>query len=76
MNDERTIEDRLRQEYFELLPDIRSVADHLEAEVRYCLLPIYRKLASTTEGRMILSLDVGNNARTTAKRLAESAEGV
>lgn len=44
MNDERTIEDRLRKEYFELLPDIRRVADHLEAEARYCLLPISRTL--------------------------------
>ncbi len=40
MIDERTIEDRLREEYFELLPDIRRVAEHLEAEVRYCVLPI------------------------------------
>jgi ppGpp synthetase/RelA/SpoT-type nucleotidyltranferase len=37
---ERTIEDRLRQHYFELLPHIRRVAEELEAEVRYCLLPI------------------------------------
>lgn len=41
---ERTIEDRLREEYFELLPDIRRVAEHLEAKVKYCMLPISRKL--------------------------------
>jgi len=41
---ERTIEDRLREEYFELLPDIRRVAEHLEAEVKYYLLPISRQL--------------------------------
>jgi ppGpp synthetase/RelA/SpoT-type nucleotidyltranferase len=41
---ERTIEDRLREEYFDLLPDIRRVAEHLEAEVKYCLLPISRRL--------------------------------
>lgn len=41
---ERTIEDRLREEYFELLPDIRRVVEHLEAKVKYCVLPISRKL--------------------------------
>ena len=37
---ERTIEDRLREEYFVLLPEIRRVAEQLEAEVRYHVLPI------------------------------------
>lgn len=37
---ERTIEDRLRDEYFQLLPEIRRVADYLEAEVRHSLLPV------------------------------------
>ncbi len=37
---ERTVEDRLREEYFELLPDIKLVAEQLETEVRHCLLPI------------------------------------
>ena len=32
---ERTVEDRLRKEYFTLLPEIQRVADRLEAEVRY-----------------------------------------
>lgn len=41
---ERTIEDRLREEYFDLLPDIRRVADQLEAEVRYHTLDVVRKL--------------------------------
>jgi hypothetical protein len=38
----RTIEDRLREEYFNLLPVIRRVAEHLEAEIRYRLLAITR----------------------------------
>lgn len=38
--EERTPEDRLRQEYFSLLPDIRRVVEHLEAQVRYLLLPV------------------------------------
>ncbi len=41
---ERTIEDRLREEYFVLLPEIRRVAEQLEAEARYHLLPISREL--------------------------------
>lgn len=41
---DRTIEDRLREEYFDLLPDIRRVAEHLEAKVRYHVLAISRSL--------------------------------
>ncbi len=41
---ERTIEDRLREEYFVLLPEIRRVAEQLEAEARYYVLPISGKL--------------------------------
>jgi len=41
---ERSVEDRLREEYFEILRNIRRVAEHLEAKVKYCLLPISRKL--------------------------------
>jgi len=41
---ERTVEDRLREEYFDLLPDIRRVADELEAEVKHCLVPISLRL--------------------------------
>lgn len=43
MNDNRTVEDRLRQEYFELLPDVRRVVDHLAAEVGYWVLSISHK---------------------------------
>lgn len=41
---ERTPEDRLREEYFELLPEIRRVVWQLEAEIRYHTLPILRSL--------------------------------
>ena len=37
---ERTIEDRLREEYFDLFPDIRHVTEHLETEVRHGVLSI------------------------------------
>lgn len=36
----RTIEDGLRSEYFDLLPEVRRVAEHLETVIRYYLLPI------------------------------------
>jgi len=41
---DRKIEDRLREEYFDLLPEIRRVAQQLEAEIRYYTLPILRTL--------------------------------
>jgi ppGpp synthetase/RelA/SpoT-type nucleotidyltranferase len=41
---ERTVEDRLRAEYFALLPDARRILEELEAEVRHCLLPLLNKL--------------------------------
>ena len=37
---ERSVEDRLREEYFQLLPDIRRVAEWLEAKVKHYVLPI------------------------------------
>ena len=40
----RTTEDRLREEYFALLPDVRRVIQELEAVVRHCLLPLMSKL--------------------------------
>jgi hypothetical protein len=42
--EERRIEDRLRAEYFDLLPEIRRVLAQLEAEVRYHTLPILHDL--------------------------------
>ncbi len=42
----RTVEDQLREEYFELLPHARHAAAELEAEVRYLLVPIMRRLES------------------------------
>jgi ppGpp synthetase/RelA/SpoT-type nucleotidyltranferase len=34
----------LREEYFNLLPDVRRVLDELEADVRHCLIPISIRL--------------------------------
>jgi ppGpp synthetase/RelA/SpoT-type nucleotidyltranferase len=41
---QRTVEDRLREEYFALLPDARRTLEELEAEVRHCLLPLSHRL--------------------------------
>ncbi|MGA9070407.1 MAG: hypothetical protein WB424_09145 [Terracidiphilus sp.] len=40
----RSIEDRLREEYFDLLPDIRRVLWQLETEIRFYTLPILHSL--------------------------------
>jgi Region found in RelA / SpoT proteins len=40
----RTIDDKLREEYFALLPDIRKIKEQVEAEVRFKLVPILRTL--------------------------------
>ncbi|MBV8897508.1 MAG: hypothetical protein JO051_13430, partial [Acidobacteriaceae bacterium] len=42
----RTIEDRLREEYFQLLPEVRRVAEYLEAVTRYQLRSLSRELDS------------------------------
>jgi ppGpp synthetase/RelA/SpoT-type nucleotidyltranferase len=40
----RTVDDKLREEYFDLLPKIQRVKEQLEAEVRYNLVPVLRSL--------------------------------
>lgn len=40
----RTVKDRLREEYFELLPAMRRTLVALEAEVRHLLLPVTTSL--------------------------------
>jgi len=42
---ERTIQDRLREEYFDLLPEISLVADELEARIQFYTLDIAQNLA-------------------------------
>ena len=41
---QRAVEDWLRAEYFELLPDMRRVVEELEGEVRHCLRFVSRRL--------------------------------
>lgn len=40
----RTVEDRLREEYFDVLPEIRRVVEYVEAVAQYRLLPIIGQL--------------------------------
>src|SRR4051812_38414436 len=40
MNELRTVEDRLRAEYFQLIPDMQRTLVALEADVRHHLLPV------------------------------------
>ena len=40
----RSIEDKLREEYFSLLPEITVIKQKLEAEVRYKLIPVLSTL--------------------------------
>lgn len=44
MSRERTVADRLREEYNDLLVEIWRVASHLEAEIRYLVLPVFNRL--------------------------------
>lgn len=41
---ERSIEDKLREEYFKILPIVRKIRERLEAEVRFNLIPILNTL--------------------------------
>jgi ppGpp synthetase/RelA/SpoT-type nucleotidyltranferase len=40
----RTVEDRLREEYFQLLPEVRRVTGQIESQINYHLLPIANAL--------------------------------
>jgi ppGpp synthetase/RelA/SpoT-type nucleotidyltranferase len=44
VTEKRSVEDRLREEYFELLPEVRRVVEELESKVKYALLPTHREL--------------------------------
>jgi hypothetical protein len=47
--EERKVEDRLRAEYFDLLPEIRRVLSQLEAEIRFHTLPILHDLKDSEQ---------------------------
>ena len=47
--DERTVEDRLREEYFDLLPEVRQVTWQIETEIRYHTLSVFHGLAHSEQ---------------------------
>jgi ppGpp synthetase/RelA/SpoT-type nucleotidyltranferase len=51
----RTVEDRLREEYFDLLPEIRRTLEELEARVRYRVMPISVQLKRKFEQIVVKS---------------------
>ena len=68
----RTIEDRLREEYFDLLPDIRRVGLQLEAETKYHTLPILQKL---TEYEQLVVRSRVKDCESAIKALRRRQEG-
>jgi ppGpp synthetase/RelA/SpoT-type nucleotidyltranferase len=68
----RTIEDRLREEYFDLLPDIRRVGLQLEAEIKYHTLPILQKL---TEYEQLVVRSRVKDCESAIKALRRRQEG-
>lgn len=69
----RTIEDQLREEYFDLLPDIRRVVNELETEVRYCLLPISLRLDKYERLEVISRIKECESAVDSLRRRQEGA---
>jgi len=43
---ERSIDDRLREEYFKILPNVKRVASQLEAEIKFKLINLSKRLKS------------------------------
>jgi ppGpp synthetase/RelA/SpoT-type nucleotidyltranferase len=56
MTDGRTVEDRLRAEYFQLLPDMQRTLVALDSEVRHHLLPIIIGLDRYEQVRIVSRL--------------------
>jgi hypothetical protein len=69
----RTIEDRLREEYFALLPDARSVLEELEAEVRHWLLPLLSELDKHEKLRVTSRIKDCESALDSLRRRQEGA---
>jgi hypothetical protein len=74
MMSERTPEDRLREEYFDLLPEIRRVLWQLEAEIRYHTLPILHSLKTYEQLVVESRVKECESALTTLKTLSLKKE--
>jgi len=69
---ERTIEDRLREEYFDLLPEMRRVSEQLDAEIRYDLLTPSCELGRNE--RLVISSRM-KDCESAVRKLRRSQEG-
>ena len=70
---ERTIEDCLRKEHFDLLPDIRHVTDNLETEVRHCVLPMLGGLNKYEQLKVTSRIKACDSAIEALRRRQEGA---
>ena len=69
----RTVEDRLREEYFDILPVIRRVLEHLEAEIRHLLLPISLSLENFERVEVTSRIKDRESALASLRRRQEGA---
>jgi hypothetical protein len=58
----RTVEDRLREEYFLLSPEIRRVLHQLQTDIAYLLLPAERVYGAFEELEDVLKRELQRNA--------------
>jgi hypothetical protein len=71
---ERLIEDRLREEYFDLLPEIRRVLWQLEAEIRFHTLPILHSLKNPEQLLIKSRVKDCESAIETLRRISEGRQ--
>lgn len=72
MTEVRTVEDRLRAEYFDLLPDMQRTLVALEAEVRHHLLPVMISLNRYEQVRITSRLKECESAVDSLRRRQEA----
>jgi ppGpp synthetase/RelA/SpoT-type nucleotidyltranferase len=71
---ERLIEDRLREEYFDLLPEIQRVLWQLEAEIRFHTLPILHDLKKPEQLLVKSRVKDCESAIETLRRISEGRQ--
>jgi ppGpp synthetase/RelA/SpoT-type nucleotidyltranferase len=71
MTEARTVEDRLRAEYFELIPDMQRTLVALEADVRHHLLPVMIALKRYEQVRITARLKECESAVDSLRRRQE-----
>ena len=68
----QSTEDRLRAEYFQLLPALRRVREHLETQIRYALLPLSGSAA--THERVVVTSRI-KECESAIEKLRRKEEG-